>query len=93
LRVYLAKRISKRVGAPVEAKLLESVYAFDREVLPVGTIAIGQVNRVQPVGKWQRARAIVNGDFTPLRQAEVEFTTLVVPDGRSLRFRPWRWLG
>ena len=93
LRVYLAKRISKRVGAPVEAKLLESVFAFDREVLPVGTIAIGQVSRVQPVGKWQRARAIVNGDFTPLRQAEVVFTTLVLPDGRKLAIQTVETVG
>src|ERR1035438_8700122 len=84
LRLYLAKRVSKRLGAPVEAKLLESVFAFDREVLPIGTVAMGQVNRTQPVGKWQRARAIVNGDFTPLRLAEVEFTTLILPDGRKL---------
>ncbi len=84
LRVYLTKRIPKRAGAPVEAKLLESVFAFDRQVLPAGTVVIGQVNRVQPVGKWQRARAIVNGDFTPLRQAEVEFTTLILPDGSKL---------
>jgi hypothetical protein len=84
LRLYLTKRISKRVGVPVQAKLLESVFAFDREVLPAGTVALGQVIRVQPAGKWQRARAMVNGDFTPLRQAEVEFTTLLLPDGRKL---------
>ena len=84
LRLYLAKRISKRAGAPVEAKLLESVFAFDREVLPAGTVVLGQVSRVQAVGKWQRARAIVNGDFTPLRLAQVEFTTLVLPDGRKI---------
>ncbi len=30
LRVYLTKRIPKKIGAPVEAKLLEGVYAFDR---------------------------------------------------------------
>ena len=84
LRLYLAKRVSKRLGAPVEAKLLESVFAFDREVLPIGTVALGRVNRTQPVGKWQRAKAIVNGDFTPLRLAEVEFTTLILPDGRKL---------
>src|ERR1019366_6314789 len=66
LRLYLARRVPKRLGAPVEAKLLESVFAFDREVLPAGTVALGEVNRVQPVGKWERARAIVNGDFTPL---------------------------
>ncbi len=84
LRLYLTKRVSKRAGAPVEAKLLESVFAFDREVLPAGTVATGEVNRVQPVGKWQRVHAIVNGDFTPLRLAEVEFTTLILPDGRKL---------
>ena len=84
LRLYLAKRVSKRVGAPVEAKLLEPVFAFDREVLPAGTVAQGQVSRVQPVGKWQRVRAIVNGDFTPLRSAEVEFTTLILPDGHKV---------
>lgn len=84
LRLYLARRVSKRVGAPVEAKLLEPVFAFDREVLPAGTVAQGTVSRTQPVGKWQRARAITNGDFTPLRRAEVEFTTLILPDGHKL---------
>ena len=84
LRVYLTKRVSKRVGAPVEAKLLESVFAFDREVIPAGTVAQGQVSRVQPVGKWQRARAIIGGDFTPLRSAQVEFTTLILPDGHTV---------
>jgi hypothetical protein len=41
LRLYLTKRVSKRAGAPVEAKLLESVFAFDREVIPAGTVAQG----------------------------------------------------
>src|ERR1700681_455528 len=84
LRLYLTNRVSKRLGAPVEAKLLESAFAFDREVLPAGTIAQGQVSRVQPVGKMQRFRAIVNGDFTPLRQAEVDSPTLILPAGRKL---------
>ena len=84
LRLYLTKRVSKRTGAPVEAKLLEPVFSFDREVIPAGTVAQGQVSRVQPVGKWQRVRAIVSGDFTPLRSAQVEFTTLVLPDGHTV---------
>jgi len=84
LRLYLTKRVSKRTGAPVEAKLLEPVFAFDQEVIPAGTVAQGQVSRVQPVGKWQRVRAIVSGDFTPLRSAQVEFTTLILPDGHTL---------
>jgi hypothetical protein len=84
LRLYLTNRVSKRVGAPVEAKVLEPVFAFDREVIPAGTVAQGQVSRTQPIKKWQRFRTIINGDFTPLRSAQVEFTTLVLPDGRKL---------
>jgi hypothetical protein len=82
LRLYLTRKVPKRPGAPVEARLLEPVYAFDREVLPAGTLAEGEVGRVQPVGKWQRARAILNGDFTPLRRAEMVIDRLSLPDGR-----------
>src|SRR5205085_6889498 len=84
LRLYLTRRVSKRVGAPVQAKLLEPVFAFDREVIPAGTVALGTVRRTQPVGKWQRMTAILNGDFTPLRRGQVEFTVLRLPDGREL---------
>jgi hypothetical protein len=84
LRVYLTRRLPKRLGAPVEAKVMEPVYAFDREVVPVGTIALGAVSGVRPVSRWQRAKAILNGDFTPLRSAQVEFTSLTLPDGRTL---------
>src|SRR5450759_6040520 len=41
LRMYLTRRLPKRLGAPVEAKVLEPVFAFDREVVPAGTIAQG----------------------------------------------------
>src|ERR1035438_1293662 len=84
LRLYLTRRVSKRTGAPVEARLLEPVFAFDREVIPAGTVAKGQVSRVQPVGKWQRVRAILSGDFTPLHTAQVQFRTLILPDGHTV---------
>ena len=84
LRVYLTRRLPKRLGAPVEARVMEPVFAFDREVVPVGTLAQGAVSRLRPVSRWQRVRAILNGDFTPLRSAEVAFTSLTLPDGRVL---------
>ena len=28
---------------------MEPVYAFDREVIPAGTVALGKVSRTQPV--------------------------------------------
>src|SRR5258708_14222804 len=82
LRLYLTKRVSKRLGEPVEGKVLEPVFAFDREVVPAGAAVTGKVSQVQPVSKWQRFRAIVNGDFTPLRSASVEFDSVTLPDGK-----------
>jgi hypothetical protein len=67
--VKSAERTLAPPSAPVEAKLLEPVFAFDREVIPGGTAALGKVVRTQPVRKWQRVSAILNGDFTPLRRA------------------------
>jgi len=84
LRLYLTKRVSKRMDAAVEAKLAAPVYAFDREVIPSGSRAIGHVSRLESVSKWQRARAILGGDFTPLHVAQVEFTSLALPDGREI---------
>jgi hypothetical protein len=93
LRLYLTGRVSNRVGTPVQAKVMDPVFAFDREVIPAGTVAIGKVSRTEPVGKWQRITAILNGDFTPLRQGMVEFTVLRLPDGRELPARTVEAIG
>ena len=39
VRVYLTKRVSSHVGAPVEGKIIESIFAFDREVMPAGSVS------------------------------------------------------
>src|ERR1700726_2266591 len=64
LRLYLTKKIPKRAGTPVEGKILEPVYAFDKQVIPAGSVVTGKVSQVEPVTKMLRFRAIVNGDFT-----------------------------
>jgi hypothetical protein len=84
LHVYLTKRLPKRIDEPVEAKLLDPLFAFDREVAPAGSQVLGSVVRLQSISKMGRAAAVLAGDFTPLHQAEVEFTTLVLPDGRRV---------
>lgn len=84
LRLYLTKRISKKSGVKVEAKVMESVFAFDRVVIPAGSTVTGDVSRIQSVPGWQRFRAITSGDFTPLHRALVDFTSLQLPDGRKL---------
>src|SRR5579872_701720 len=84
LRLYLTKRVPKRLNAPVEAKLLTPLYSFDHEVIPAGTQVLGHVSRVQSVSRWERARAILGGDFTPLHVVQIEFTSLQLADGRSM---------
>jgi hypothetical protein len=87
LRLYVTRRFSKRKGKSVSAKVLDPVYAFDREVIPAGTVATGYVSRTQSVGAWARIRAILGGDFTPLRISKVEFTSLLLPDGRTMNMQ------
>ena len=87
LRLYLTRRVPKRAGAPVEAKVLDPVYAFDRQVIPAGAVVLGRVSSVRSVRRAQRVRAVLNGDFTPLHTAALEFTTLVLPDGRRMPLR------
>jgi hypothetical protein len=84
LRVYTLKRFSKRVGAPVHAKLIEPLYSFNREIIPAGSMVEGQVSRLIPVARVRRASAILGGDFTPLHQAEVSFHSVTLPDGRQI---------
>lgn len=93
LRLCLSKRVPKRKGAEVKAQVLDPVFAFDRQVIPAGAVVLGRVSRVRPVSKWQRTRAILGGDFTPLHLAEVEFTTLIMPDGRKMPLRTAESLG
>ena len=84
LRLSVTKRFPKRQGQAVTAKVIEPVYAFDRQVIPAGTVVTGTVARTQPVKKWERARAMVRGDFTPLKISLVEFGSLRLPDGRAM---------
>ena len=84
LRLYVTKRFSKRLNAPVQAELLAPVYAFDRAVIPAGATVSGHVSEIHSVSAWERARAILNGDFTPLHVAAVDFTSLVLPGGANM---------
>lgn len=45
LRLALTKRVPKRPGAEVEAKVIDPVYAFDRQVIPAGTVVLGRVSK------------------------------------------------
>jgi len=83
LRLYITKRLRMRLNEPVQAKLIDPIYAFDRIVVPAGVELQGHVTALDPVSKMTRFQAIVNGDFSPLHFARVEFTNIAMPGGQS----------
>jgi hypothetical protein len=85
LHVALEKQVRvKNAGAAVEGRLAEPIYVFDRMVIPAGTQVLGRVASIEPVSRGRRTMAILNGDFTPLRKAHVDFDTLVTKDGTKI---------
>ncbi len=84
LRVYITKRLRMRNGEPVLAKLIEPIYCFDRIVVPGGVELQGHITKLDPASRMRRAQSILQGDFTPLHWARVQFTTLLMPDGRAI---------
>ena len=85
LRVILPERVRlKKAGQPIAGSLVEDVYAYDRVVLPAGTRVLGQVASFESASGRARAGAMLNGDFTPLRRATLQFDQLVLADGREI---------
>ena len=85
LRVELLKKVHVgKVGDPVEAKLIEPVYAFDSVVIPAGTKVRGRVIRIIPPTKLHRTEAYMDGDFSPQDRARLDFSSLTLPDGRQI---------
>ena len=85
LRIAIDERTRiGHVGEVVHGHVVETVYAFDQAVIPVGTIATGRVTRVAPVPKLRRAQEYANGDFSPFHQYQVTFDRLTLPDGTEL---------
>ncbi len=85
LQIVLVRRVPiKLAGIPVEGQLAAPVYVYDREVLPSGTRVLGRVTSVRGMSRWRRAQALMSGDFTPWRTAQVAFDTVVLTDGGRL---------
>jgi hypothetical protein len=84
LRIQVDRRYPIDTGTKVEGHLIAPVYLVDREVLPVNTKVSGSVIASRPVRGKERADALLNGDFTPLRKPELRFDAITLPDGKTL---------
>src|ERR1700737_2956990 len=85
LHVVLDKRVSfTKVGQRLQGHVAQPVYVFDQVAVPAGTTVLGKVTEVHPVSRMKRFDALMGGDFTPLREAQVEFDTLVLGNGKEV---------
>ena len=85
LRIAVDQRVRIHdSGEVVHGKVVETVYAFDQEVIPAGSMATGHVKSIAPVSGVRRTMAYANGDFSPFHKYEVTFDMVTLPDGRQV---------
>lgn len=84
LRVQIDHRYRGHPGAHIEGHLIAPVEHIDHVVLPVSTRVSGTILGMQRVSEPSRARALLNGQFTPPAVAAVRFDSLLLPNGVTL---------
>ena len=85
LQVVLDREVRVReVGQPIHGRLVEPVYAFDKLVLPIGTEVAGHISQIESVSAGRRTLAALDANLTPGRKITVEFTELLLTDGKHI---------
>ena len=83
--LFPSKAIAQSIPLTVQAgTALDIAPKKPVRVKRAGSEVLGHVASVEHISKRRRALAFANGDFTPFRRANVEFDTLVLPDGSKL---------
>jgi len=77
----------REVGQAIHGKTTEPVYAFDKLLIPVGTVVNGKVSAIDAVPKKVRTLDAADGNFSPRRNVHVQFDELVMGDGRHLALK------
>jgi hypothetical protein len=84
LRTILTEKLRYKLNQPVHARIVEPVFAFDREVVPAGAEVLGHITGFKNAPRWMRITSWLGGNFTPLREPQLTFDTLVLKDGKSI---------
>ncbi len=85
LKVALDSEVRVReVGQTIHGKTMEPVYAFDKLLIPAGTVVNGRVSAVDSVPGKTRVLDATDGNFSPSRHVHVQFDELVMGDGRHV---------
>jgi hypothetical protein len=89
LRVILNGKVPFKQGQPVHGRLVEPVFAFDREVLPAGTEVIGHITGFKSGPRLARITSLAGGNFTPIREPQLTFDKLLLKDGTAIAIETW----
>jgi hypothetical protein len=81
LRVEVTRRNRLRTGRVLQGRLLEPIYAENRLQIPSGALLQGTIAAVRPAAHGKRLEAKFHGDFTPLHEPIIRWTTLTRGDG------------
>jgi hypothetical protein len=85
IKVALSSEVRvQKVGQEIHGVTTEPVYAFDKLLVPVGTMVNGKVSAIDAVPKKVRTLQATDGNFSPRRNVHVQFDELVMADGRGL---------
>ena len=85
IKVALDSEVRLRsVGQAIHGKTVEPVYAFDKLLIPAGTVVNGKVAAIDRVPGKTRALDATDGNFSPTRHFHVQFDELVMGDGKHL---------
>ncbi len=85
LQVALDSEVRVReVGQAIHGKTVEPVYAFDKLLIPAGTVVNGKVSEIDGVPARTRVMDATDGNFSPARHVHVQFDELVMADGRHV---------
>ena len=74
----------RNVGQAIHGKTVDPVYAFDKLLIPAGTLVNGKVSAIDSVPGKVRALDATDGNFSPARHVHVQFDELVMGDGKHV---------
>jgi len=85
LKIALDSEVRVReVGQAIHGRTTEPVYAFDKLLIPAGTMVNGRVSAIDSVPRKRRVLDATDGNFSPVRHVHVQFDELVMADGRHV---------
>jgi hypothetical protein len=67
--------------------VVNTIYAFDKEVIPAGSVVTGRVEKIDGVSGARRTLAYANGDFSPFHKYRVAIDKVTLANGKELAIK------